>query len=72
MKAKEERPKKKVSKDADKAARMAIGSGDLAKDEVQRKKDQDSRTLYIRFGDKESLPTSDEIKALHSDIKFVR
>jgi len=73
MKAKEERPKKKVSKDADKAARMAIGSGDLAKDEVQRKKEQDSRTLYIRFGDKESLPTSaDEIKALHSDIKFVR
>merc|ERR1711934_291161 len=73
MKAKEERPKKKVSKDADKAARMAIGSGDLAKDEVQRKKEQDSRILYIRFGDKESLPTSaDEIKALHSDIKFVR
>merc|ERR1719397_1002173 len=30
-------------------------------------------TLYIRFGDKDSLPTSaDEIKALHSDIKFVR
>jgi len=71
--AKEERPKKKVSKEADKAARMAIGSGDLAKDEVTRKKEQDARTLYIRFGDKESLPTSaDEIKALHSDIKFVR
>jgi len=73
MKAKEERPKKKLSKEADKAARMAIGSGDLAKDEVDRKKEQDSRTLYIRFGDKDSLPTSaDEIKALHSDIKFVR
>jgi len=73
MKAKEERPKKKLSKEADKAARMAIGSGDLAKDEVNRKKEQDSRTLYIRFGDKDSLPTSaDEIKALHSDIKFVR
>jgi len=73
MKAKEERPKKKLSKEADKAARMAIGSGDLAKDEVKRKKEQDSRTLYIRFGDKESLPTSaEEIKALHSDIKFVR
>jgi len=72
-KAKEERPKKKLSKEADKAARMAIGSGDLAKDEVKRKKEQDSRTLYIRFGDTESLPTSaDEIKALHSDIKFVR
>jgi len=73
MKAKEERPKKKLSKEADKAARMAIGSGDLAKDEVNRKKEQDSRTLYIRFGDKDSLPTSeDDIKALHSDIKFVR
>merc|ERR1712192_348184 len=47
--------------------------GDLAKDEVNRKKEQDSRTLYIRFGDKDSLPTSeDDIKALHSDIKFVR
>merc|ERR1712013_512993 len=72
-KAKEERPKKASTKEADKAARMAIGSGDLAKDEVQRKKEQDTRTLYIRFGDKDSLPTSaDEIKALHSDIKFVR
>ena len=27
----QERPKKKLSKEADKAARMAIGSGDLAK-----------------------------------------
>merc|ERR1712013_134528 len=72
-KAKEERPKKASTKEADRAARMAIGSGDLAKDEVQRKKEQDTRTLYIRFGDKDSLPTSaDEIKALHSDIKFVR
>merc|ERR1712130_1095424 len=71
--AKEERPKKKLTKEADKSARMAIGSGDLAKDEVKRKKEQDARTLYIRFGDKECLPTSaDEIKALHSDIKFVR
>jgi len=72
MKAKEAPPKKKASQAADKQAREALATGDLSKDEGTRKKEQDSRTLYLRF-DKSSTPTSaEEIKALHSDIKFVR
>merc|ERR1719205_364915 len=51
---------------------MAIASGDVMKDEVTRKTEQDARTLYIRFGDKQQPKTADEIKELHSDIKFVR
>eukprot|EP00092_Neocalanus_flemingeri_P093204 GFUD01118439.1.p1 GENE.GFUD01118439.1~~GFUD01118439.1.p1 ORF type:complete len:409 (-),score=191.62 GFUD01118439.1:93-1319(-) len=64
-------PKKKVIQKADHAARMAIASGEVIKDEVARKTEQDARTLYIRFAQK--LPTdADQIKELHSDIKFVR
>merc|ERR1719480_712979 len=51
---------------------MAIASGDVMKDEVTRKTEQDARTLYIRFGDKQQPKTAEEIKELHSDIKFVR
>merc|ERR1719470_521982 len=51
---------------------MAIASGDVMKDEVTRKTEQDARTLYIRFGEKQQPKTAEEIKELHSDIKFVR
>jgi RNA recognition motif-containing protein len=43
----------------------------IFQDEKSRKTEQDSRTLYIRFPDKQPQ-TSEEIKELHSDIKFVR
>merc|ERR1719480_178523 len=51
---------------------MAIASGDVMKDEVTRKTEQGARTLYIRFGEKQQPKTAEEIKELHSDIKFVR
>lgn len=65
-------PKKKAQQKADQVARMAIASGDVMKDEVARKTEQDARTLYIRFGEKQQPKNAEEIKALHSDIKFVR
>lgn len=64
-------PLKKAQQNADQAAMMAIASGEIMKDEKSRKTEQDSRTLYIRFPDKQPQ-TSEEIKELHSDIKFVR
>jgi len=64
-------PKKTAQQKADHAARMAIASGDAMKDEAARKTALDARTLYIRFS--EAFPkTADDIKELHSDIKFVR
>jgi len=76
MKAKQAdggRPVKKSTKEANKQARIAIKAGDITKDETDRKKEQDSRTLYVRFGDKTQLPsTADQIKELHPHIKFVR
>jgi len=65
-------PKKKAQQKADQVARMAIASGDVMKDEVERKTEQDARTLYIRFGEKQQPKNAEEIKELHSDIKFVR
>ena len=65
------RPKKKGLIEANKGVRQAIANGDLVKDEIERKNSQDRRTLYVRFPEKQ--PTSaDQIKELHSDIKFVR
>jgi len=64
-------PKKKAQQKADQVVRMAIASGDVMKDEVARKTEQDARTLYIRFPGTQPK-TADEIKELHSDIKFVR
>jgi len=64
-------PKKKGIQKADQAVRTAIANGDVMKDELARKTEQDARTLYIRFSDK--LPTSaEQVQELHSDIKFVR
>jgi len=64
-------PQKKAQQKADQAALMAIAGGDVMKDLQSRKTDQDSRTLYIRFPGKQPQ-TAQEIKELHSDIKFVR
>jgi len=64
-------PKKEGLKKAVKEARAALASGDVLTDVTERKKQQDARTLYLRFSD--NLPNSaDEIKEIHSDIKFVR
>lgn len=65
------KPVKKGVQDANQAARLAMATGDIVKDEVARKQEQDNRTLYIRFSDK--LPeTTEQIKGLHTDIKFIR
>jgi len=66
------KPKKKSVQVADKNVRMQIASGELVKDELTRLVQRDLRSLYIRFS-QNSLPSKpDEIKQLHSDIKFVR
>jgi len=70
MKAKP--PKKKATIEANKAARLALAGGDVIKDELKRKTDQDARTLYIRFNVEKKPTTAEDIKGLHSDIKFVR
>jgi len=71
-KMKERRPKKKAQQSADAAARSAIANGEAMKDEIARKTAQDARTLYIRFSEPAYPKTADEVKELHSDIKFVR
>jgi len=71
-KMKERRPKKKAQQSADTAARNAIATGEAMKDELARKTALDARTLYIRFSDPAHPKTADEVKELHSDIKFVR
>jgi len=71
LKQKKRAPLKNSAVAASKVARVAIASGKVTENEQQRKKAQDSRTLYLRFS--EIFPSSvDQIKELHSDIKFVR
>jgi len=66
---KKQPPKKGSQIAANKAARISIGN--VHKEAEDRKTQQDLRTLYLRFS--KELPKSiDEIKELHSDIKFVR
>ena len=42
------RPISKVNKQRNKAAREALASGELAAEDLQRRKDRDIRTLYVR------------------------
>jgi len=52
--------------------KKAITSGEVATELKNRKAEQNSRTLYVKFTD-EGLPASvDDIKGLHPDIKYVR
>lgn len=52
-------------------ARLALATGELSKDELQRKSERDLRTLYIRF--KASAPNSEkEIFELDKKIQDVR
>lgn len=65
------RPISKGQKEANKKARMAIATGELASDEMNRRVERDQRTLYIRF--KEERPADqDAIRSFHPDIQFVR
>jgi len=72
MKMKPKAPKKKGVKEADKKVRQSISNGELIKDEVMRLSQRDSRSLYIRFTSTNLPTSSEEIKKLHPEIKFVR
>jgi len=70
---KSKKPIAAATKQANKVARMAMVTGELSKEEIQRKTERDLRTLYIRFKSSDTAPTSEkEIKALESSIKDVR
>lgn len=69
---KDPRPRKKSVKLADKDVRVKISTGELQQNELQRCTQRDLRSLYIRFGQDNRPSKPDEIKKLHSDIKFVR
>jgi len=64
-------PPEKIAEQMANAARMAIASEDAMKDHDARKTALDARSLRIRFV-KDFPKTADEIKELHSDIKYVR
>ena len=50
---------------ANKQVRLALATGEITKDELNRKTDRDLRTLYIRFKSSETSPkTSQDIFAL--------
>jgi len=65
-------PNKKVLvKTVDSTEAVMQMKSSLVTDELQRKNNEDERTIYIKF--KENLPsTVEEIKELHPDITFVR
>lgn len=55
------------------AARESLASGETASEDQVRRKERDTRTLYIRFKDKQKLPENLEcVKALHEDIQIAR
>ena len=60
--------------EANKKARLAFATGDLAKDELARKTQRDLRSLYIRFksGISNAPKTDQDIFALDKSIKDVR
>ena len=50
---------------ANKEVRLALATGEISKDELNRRTDRDLRTLYIRFKSSDTAPkTSQEIFAL--------
>ena len=56
---------------ANKQVRLALATGEISKDELNRRTDRDLRTLYIRFKSSDTAPkTSQEIFAL--DKGFVK
>jgi hypothetical protein len=66
-------PVAKAVKEANKKARMAIATGELATDEIKRRTERDLRTLYIRFKTDESAPKDQKaVEALDKNIKAVR
>ena len=67
--------KKPISKKAmakNQEARKLIASGEVRNAQIDRRREQDVRTLYVRF-ETEQLPASEEeIREIHPDIRQVR
>jgi len=64
-------PKKELVVKSVDSAEAVLSKSILVSDELKSKNMQDERTIYIKF--KENRPsTTEEIKELHPDIKFVR
>jgi len=67
------RPISKKKRREIKAARESLASGEIASEDQMRRKERDTRTLYIRFKDKQKTPENlDEVKNLHKDIQVAR
>ena len=59
--------------EANKKARLALATGELSKNEIERKIQRDLRTLYLRFKSNESAPKSEkEIFSMEKSIQDVR
>lgn len=70
---KNKRPISNKKRQQIKAAREALASGEIASEDQIRRKERDTRTLYIRFKDKQKIPADlEEVKALHKDIQVAR
>merc|ERR1711884_249970 len=67
------KPVSKATKEASKKARMAIATGELNQDELKRKTERDLRTLYVRFKNSATAPSTErDIYKLDKLIKDVR
>jgi len=70
---KSKKPVSALTIDANKAARLALATGVITKDELNRRTDRDLRTLYLRFKSSDTAPkSSQDIFALEKGIKDVR
>merc|ERR1712083_1016300 len=70
---KSKKPVSDLKIQANKQVRLALATGEISKDELNRRTDRDIRTLYIRFKSSDTAPkTRQEIFALDKGIKDVR
>lgn len=70
---KSKKPVSDLTIKANKQVRLALATGEISKDELNRRTDRDLRTLYIRFKSSDTAPkTSQEIFALDKGIRDVR
>lgn len=64
--------KRSLKDDADHQARKKIASGEVVEAQLDRKKDLDNRTLYVKFTSKVLPREHSEVKALNKAIRYVR
>lgn len=71
-KATNQRPLPKKVLMANKNARKALATGELASAEIELKKQKDLRTLYIKFKDGHQPSTEKEIRSICPSVQYVR